>query len=131
MPLSAQNHSYFPHVLSSFSHDDFTRVERASLTLYYLVKNPLWISQALSLPFTETNLPYFIRTDVLLRATSLVSQQFINYIASWFGFLSCWITFSEDGILSVSHSSPGCPVGWMGFTEQGILSIFTTYACKI
>lgn len=71
---SVQNHSYFPRVLSCFSHDDFTRKERAPLPLYYLVKNALCISQALSLPFIEVNLPYVTRTARLVGATSLVGS---------------------------------------------------------
>lgn len=50
--------SYFPHIFSCFSHDDFTRKERASVCLYYLVKNTLCISQALFLQFIEANRPY-------------------------------------------------------------------------
>lgn len=75
---SVRNHSYFPHILSCFSHDDLTRKEQAPLSLYYLVKNALCFSQALSLPFIEVNLPYVIRIERLVGVTSPVSRQFIS-----------------------------------------------------
>lgn len=79
VPVCAQNHSYFPHVLSSFSHDDFPREERASQTPHYLVNNPPWISQAPSFLFGEINLPHVITAAAFYR---------------WCSFLvwvSCWI----------------------------------------
>lgn len=62
---------------------------------------------------------------------SSIYKQAYNVMGPWFGFLSSQITFTEEGIISISHSSPSCPAGWIGFTEQRILSIFTTYLCSI
>ena len=45
-------------------------------------------------------------------------QSYSSLVWVFFFFLSFWITFSEEGILSISHSRPSCPAGWMGFTEQ-------------
>lgn len=58
--MGVRSQSYFPHIFSCFRHDDFTREEQVLLPLHYLVKNTLCISQALSLPFIEVNLPHAI-----------------------------------------------------------------------
>lgn len=79
VPLCALNHSYFPHVLSSFSHDDFPREERASQTLHYLVNKPPWISQAPSLLSSEINLSYVITAAAFCRRCSFLL------------WVSCWI----------------------------------------
>lgn len=75
------NHSYFPPVLSCFTHDGFTREKQTLLPLYYLVKNARCISQALSLPFycCKTTVPVMaVSSERSPCATSFIRRWFIS-----------------------------------------------------
>lgn len=56
--ISVEKHPYFPHILSCFSHDDFSRASKARLPLYYPAKMMLCV-----FPFNEVDLHWATRSS--------------------------------------------------------------------